>query len=188
MPFQEPGLFEVQITLFLGKALVSSQYKQYVDELDMRGDEVMLDYGSGSGVCSRFLAQRLLRGGGHLTCMDVSCVWIEVVQKTLKDFPNVDFRCGDIRHLDIRDGSYDALFIHFVLHDIEHAERPEIVKQLLAKLKSGGRLFLREPTDRGIPVEEIRHLMARNQLDEISHTTSRTWFTGPLYQGVYVKK
>jgi len=188
MPFQEPGLFEVQFTLFLGKTLISSQYKQYVDELDLRGDEVMLDYGSGSGVCSRFLAQRLLEGGGHLTCMDVSCVWIEVIKKTLKNFPNVDYRCGETMHLDINDDSFDALFIHFVLHDIEHAERPEIVKHLLATLKRGVKLFLREPTDRGIPVEEIRHLMALNQLEEISHTISHTWFTGPLYQGVYVKK
>lgn len=187
MPFQEPGLFEVKLTLFLGNTLVSSHYKNYIDELDIRGDETILDYGSGSGVCSRHLAQRLIKEGGHLTCVDVSHVWIEVIQKTLKKFPNIDYKFGHIQDVDIQSESYDAIFIHFVLHDIVHAERLEIMKHLVPKLKKGGKLFLREPTDWGITEDEINHIIQDSRLTLLSHKFTHTWFTGPLYQAVCLK-
>ena len=84
-------------------------YRRYVDSFDLTGNEVVLDYGSVSGRISRHIAERLLSGKGHLTCIDVSNVWIETIQKRLKKYPNVDYKPSDIAALDIADNAYDIV-------------------------------------------------------------------------------
>ena len=43
----------------------SGSYKRYVESFDLAGNEVVLDYGSGSGRISRHKVERLLSGKGH---------------------------------------------------------------------------------------------------------------------------
>jgi ubiquinone/menaquinone biosynthesis C-methylase UbiE len=98
----------------------------------------VLDYGSGSGRITRHIAQRLAPESGHLTCVDVSTVWMDVVKKRLKQFPNVDFKLGDIASLDIPDDAYDVVVVHFVLHHVDADVRQKNVSILSQKLKKGG--------------------------------------------------
>ncbi|HEY9247424.1 MAG TPA: class I SAM-dependent methyltransferase, partial [Candidatus Methanoperedens sp.] len=86
-----------------------------INSLDLKGNERVLDFGAGSGVCSKHLAARLLKGGGHLTCLDISRVWQDVIKKTLKRYPNVDYVLGDITTLNIPTASFDAILSHFVI-------------------------------------------------------------------------
>ena len=95
-------------------------YKRYVDSFGLAGNEVVLDYGSGSGRISRHIAERLLSGEGHMTCVDVSKVWMETIQKRLKKYPNVDYKLGDLAACDITDSAYDFVVVHFVLHHVEN--------------------------------------------------------------------
>jgi len=106
----EPSRLQVFFTVLLGYG-VERPYKRYVDSFGLTGNEVVLDYGSGSGRIWRHIAERLLPDKGHLTCVDVSKVWMATIQKRLKKYPNVDYKLGAIATLDIADNSYDIVVV-----------------------------------------------------------------------------
>lgn len=147
-----------------------------------------MDYGSGSGRIARHIARRLLTGGGHLTCVDISPVWMDTARKRLKLYPNVDFKLGDIATLDIEDGAYDAVVIHFVLHHIDKNVRVEKVSFLSHKLKEGGRLFISEPAreQHGVSAGEIRRVMTAAGFHERGSRFTRS-LMGRVFEGVFEK-
>jgi ubiquinone/menaquinone biosynthesis C-methylase UbiE len=161
----EPPALEVKLTLGLGLTVLSPYYRGFARDLRLRGDEQVLDYGSGSGILSRHIAARLQRGGGHLDCVDVSRGWQEVIRRTLRRYDNVGYHLGRITQLDLPDGAYDAVVIHYVLHEVSAAERPAVVGALARKLKPGGRVILREPQGEGVTTEELRQLAAAAGLE-----------------------
>ena len=81
----EPNRLQVFFAVLLG-ARLSGPYKRYVDSFGLAGNEMVLDYGSGWGRISQHIVERLSQGG-HLTCVDVSKVWMGALQKRLKDTP-----------------------------------------------------------------------------------------------------
>lgn len=190
MAFQEPGPLEVLITVLLTRTFGSPFYRDYVDSLGLQGNERVLDYGSGAGAGARFLARKLQAGGGRLTCVDISKVWIEVARKALRKYPHVDLQQGEIATLDIPDGAYDAVVVHFTLHDIPSEQRSEIVARLARKLRPGGQLFIREPMQQGhgMPAAEIRRLMAENGLHEAEAAITHSRLTGVMFAGVFRKE
>jgi len=153
-------------------------YRGYVQGLGLRGDERVLEYGSGPGAASRYVAQQLASGGGHLTCVDISLVWMTHLKRRMRGYQNVDFKLGDIVTLDIPDESYDVVTIHFVLHEIEHSERQEKVNALARTLKSDGAMFVREPISErhGMPPEEIRELVSSTGLHEVHSAIAKPPF------------
>jgi ubiquinone/menaquinone biosynthesis C-methylase UbiE len=185
---EEPSSVEVFFTVSLGN-LAAGRYRRSVESFGLIGSEKVLDYGSGSGRISRHIAQRLLQRDGHLTCVDVSAVWMDTVRKRLKKFRNVDFKLGDISSLAIDDNAYDAIVVHFVLHHVDEHEREEKVGVLSRKLKVSGRLFIREPTQEGhgTPIDEIRQLMSKAGLRERDSRMTRSLVMGQVYEGVFEK-
>jgi ubiquinone/menaquinone biosynthesis C-methylase UbiE len=185
---REPNRLQVFLTVLFGYT-VARPYKRYVNSFGLAGSESVLDYGSGSGRISRHIAERLLQGNGHLTCVDVSQVWFETIQRRLKKYRNVDFELGDIAALDIADNVYDIVVIHFVLHHIAKEERQEKVDILARKLKPHGRLFIREPTraEHGTPPAEIRALMSAAGLHERESRMTRS-LMGEVFDGVFDKR
>jgi SAM-dependent methyltransferase len=184
----EPTPLEIHLTLLLG-TLASGFYRGYINSLPLTGAERVLDFGSGSGVCSRHLADRLARGGS-LTCVDGSRGWMTVIRRTLRRYRNVTFCLADLSTDADRSGlpehGFDALFIHFVLHDIPAAGCECIMRRLAGKLVPGGRLFLREPLEPGgRSVEDFRQMLARAGFREIDSHPQAHWFTGPILVGVY---
>jgi ubiquinone/menaquinone biosynthesis C-methylase UbiE len=179
---------QVFFTVLIGYCL-ARLYKRYVDSFGLTGDEVVLDYGSGSGRISRHIAERLLPGKGHLTCVDVSKVWMETIQKRLKKYPNVDYKLGDNAALDLADNAYDIVVVHFVLHHVEKDERQERLDILARKLKSHGRLFIREPTraGHGTSPAEIRAVMSAAGLHERESRMTRSLLMGEVFDGVFDK-
>ena len=99
MCFTEPSALKV-FTTVLGGYVNSRAYQRYVDSFGLTGSEWVLDYGSGSGRISHHIAERLAPESGHLTCVDVSTVWMDVVKRRLTGYPNVDFKLGEIASLD----------------------------------------------------------------------------------------
>jgi ubiquinone/menaquinone biosynthesis C-methylase UbiE len=77
--FTEPSSFNVLSTV-VGGYVHSRSFKRYVDSFGLTGYEWVLDYGSGSGRISRHIAARLAPESGHLTCVDVSTAWMDVVK------------------------------------------------------------------------------------------------------------
>ena len=169
--------------------IVNGTYKKYIYSLGLKGDEKMLDFGSGSGAGSRHFAEILSKSGGHLTCLDISGGWMRIAKKRMRKHPHVDYVTDDIRHSNLPAGIFDVISIHIMLHDIDQKERPEIVEALTDKLKPGGRLFIREPIEEhhGMPVDEIRRLMIHNRLQENGFAMSKITFIGSVYSGKFIK-
>jgi len=182
--FTEPGRFEVIMTRFATATFARGYYGRLAREIGLTGNETVMDFGVGSGMASRYLAEDLSKGDGHLTCVDISRVWIEVAKKRTKSFSNVDYKLGEISSLDIGDKSYDVVVVSFVLHDVDEQERPIIANELARKLKPGGRIVIKEPTgsDHGMDPSDIRLLMSGAGLKEVESTSLKGRF-----DAVYLK-
>ena len=161
----EPPALEIWLTRTLGSTILRPYYRGFVRGLSLRGDERVLDYGSGSGVLSRHIAARLQGSGGHLDCVDISHGWMAVIRKTLRRYDNVGYHLGHITRLDLPDAAYDVVVIHFVLHEVPANERPAVVEALARKLRPGGRLVLREPQGEGLTSDKMRRLASAAGLD-----------------------
>ncbi len=189
MEFDNPSRLDIIKDRLLHHGLVSSLYGRYADSLGLRGDEQVLDFGSGSGALSRHLARRLLAGGGQVTCLDSSSAWSDVARRRLQRFPNVHFAVGEITELALDPDGFDVIVIHLVLHEIKPETRPETVKALYRNLKKTGTLFVREPTKEGhgIPAAQVRQLMHTAGLTEIDFSEARSLLLPPMYAGVFRK-
>jgi len=170
--FNEPGKLETIMTRFATATFARGYYRNLAREIVLTGNEMVMDFGSGSGMAAKFIAKELLTGDGHLTCVDVSRVWIEVAKKRTRFFSNIDYKLGDISTLVIGDGSYDVILISFVLHDVDKGERRVIVDGLAKKLRPRGRIVIREPTKsrHGMDPNDIRFLMIGAGLKEVEST------------------
>jgi 2-polyprenyl-3-methyl-5-hydroxy-6-metoxy-1,4-benzoquinol methylase len=182
----EPPPLEIKLTLALGLTVLSPYYRSFASSLNLRGNERVLDFGSGSGVCSRHIAARL-RKGGHLVCVDISRGWMEVIQKTLRRYDNVSYHLGHISEVNLLDVSFDMIVIHFVLHDIPETERLQVMQILACKLKPGGRLLLREPQGRGLRLDELEGLAEQAGLQS-STLSARKLLIGHVYDGCFIHK
>lgn len=176
----EPSPLEVRITRLAGR-IISLFYRDYALSLGLTGSEKVLDYGSGSGNLSRHLAE-ILKNGGRLTCADVSEEWQKVIRQELRRFNNVDYYLGDIRNLNLADGSFQAVVMHFVMHEIPARERAEQAACLVKKLAPGGRMLVREPnnTQESLPVAEIEGLFKKLGLQTLICKEVRSRLAGPM--------
>ena len=187
-PFREPARAEASAARLFTNLLLSPLYRRYVDEMGLRGDERVLDYGSGSGAAARHLAKRL-QAGGRLTCMDVSARWQAVLRKVLRAYPGVEFLLGDVRAMGLPEGRFDVVLVHWMLHDVPPWDRPSIVAELARVLRPGGRLFLREPTNakHGMPAALARDVLAAAGLSESHAIERKAPILGDYYRAVWTK-
>ena len=185
--FKEPNRILAAFQAFTYRIMARTYYRYYVESLGFKGDERVLEYGSGPGAMSQYLAQALPYG--HLTCVDISKVWMGYMKKVAPKYHNIDLMHGDVADLRIPAESYDIVFIHYVVHDIPASVRREKMGILLNKLKKGGKVFIREPTSpyHGIAPEEVRAIMRENGLREISSAAGKSPQGAPTFQGVYVR-
>lgn len=185
----EPSRVEVFSSRLFANRLLSPLYRRYVDQMSLRGDERVLDYGSGGGAAARHLAKRLQAGGGRLTCMDVSERWQTSLRRVLHAYPEVEFRLGDVRAMGLHEASYDVILVHWMLHDVPPGDQPSIVTELARLLRPGGRLFSREPTraKHGMPAARVRELFAATGLRESHSMEGRAAILGEYYRAVWTK-
>jgi ubiquinone/menaquinone biosynthesis C-methylase UbiE len=151
-------------------------HPDYVKTLGLSGSWRVLEFGSGGGCLSRALA-KTLSNEGSLTCVDISAYWMEKARKRLRDFPAIEYLQGDITQMAVPENHFDAVIIHFVLHDIEPVSRIDVVSTLARCLRPEGTLFIREPANawHGMPLAEIRSLMQDAGLRMIHTGCTRSW-------------
>ena len=165
-------------------------YRRFVSGLGLRGDEKVLDFGSGSGAAARYLAPLLERGGGRLTCVDISPIWMAEIRKVLRRYGNVDYRLGRLWELDLPAASYDLIVAHYVLHDIPAEERPRVVAELARLLRPAGRVVTRDPSasGKGLQAAQLSQLLSGAGLEEVRSWTGRLLLVQPFVAAVYQKR
>lgn len=189
MSITEPSKTSIRVHELFWLKLMKGYYRKLVESFDLKGDENVLDFGCGPGAASKFIAQILEKGGGELTCLDLSKTWIERAKKHLGRFSNVEYYAEDIRKWDEKNDYFDAVIIHFMLHDIDKSDRQEVVRALAKKMKTDAKLFIREPTkgSHSLRSEEIQELMLKSGLKETESKTTKNFIMGSMYMGVFSK-
>ncbi len=187
--FSKPSRIGVFWHSFFSRVLMGPFYQSYFNQLPLKGNEKVLDFGCGWGAEARILAKKLCKGG-RLACLDISPQWIAETKEVLKKYNNVDYYVGDIVVLNIPESSFDAVCIHIVLHDIDVNLRPDIVKAIARIIKPGGHLYIREPlmAERQISASSIESLMNKAGLLERSVKFKRSFWYGEIVEMVFEKK
>lgn len=187
MSFERPT-FREKVGMRLEAALAGVLVDGYLRSLGLNGDERLLELGCGVGALTKRLARLL--PNGRITAVDTSEYWAAVARRRLKRREQVTVLTGDVRTLDLEPETLDAVLIHFVLHDIPAAERPNVLAKLASLLVSGGTLFLREPTrpSHGMPTEEIRELLSDVGFEEVRGSEMRSRLAGPMFDARFRKE
>jgi SAM-dependent methyltransferase len=169
-------LLEDMLKGFIGGPLF---YNGYFKTFGLKGDEKVLDFGCGGGAGARSLL-KYLNEKGQITCVDISRFWIDRARRRLRGFSNAYCKAGDMRTMDIPDGSFDVITTIHTIHDINPKERQEIVHALVKKMTGQGSFFIREPVKKshGMPVEEIRSLCIHAGLEETAFIVTKSEYQG----------
>jgi ubiquinone/menaquinone biosynthesis C-methylase UbiE len=189
MDFQNPSKLYLLHDWLVAHGVGAGLYARFARSAGLHGNERVLEIGSGTGALSKFLLPQL-QLGGSLVCVDTSAAMVSIARRRLQRWPKVEFLVGDLAEVGLADESFDAVFIHLMLHEVPAEARPGLLQTLVAKLKPGGVVFVREPTARrhGMPVEEIERLLREAGLQEKSMYQEGMLFLGPLYVGVWSKE
>ena len=100
------SIFAEKLDDYFVRCLAYFNYRDYVNRMKLRGDEKVLEVGSGGGNLSRFLAKRLSKG--KLICIDNSAYWINKTRNRLKGYKNIGFKIEDILNIEITITGYDV--------------------------------------------------------------------------------
>ena len=113
-------------------------------ELNLRGDETIIDFGSGLGQFTRAMGRAVPRG--RVVGIERDQMQLDRSKRLAADDDEprlVDFRAGDVLDLDLPErewGTYDIAHARFVL---EHVSDPlRVVRNMVRAVRSGGRILL----------------------------------------------
>jgi len=204
MSIADPSRWEVVTHKLFTNTLAGGFYRRFVDDMGLRGDERVMDFGSGTGAAAVRLAPILRKGGGRLTCVDVSGTWIAELRKVLRRYPEVEYLEGRLWELDLPDESFDVVVAHFVLHDIPsggssggddgcarevRGERERAVCELARVLRMGGRFFVRDPSSErhGFTPGQLAALLRGAGLEEVRSWSGRLYLVEPWVAAEYRK-
>ncbi len=163
--FENPHWLEKIVDKTIMKYFGSFIYRHFLNFIEIKGDENILDFGAGSGNLAKCILKKTDKKAS-LSCLDPSKYWLNLAKKRLKAYAGVKFINQDIRKAEIEDNKFDIIYIYYVLHDIAPEERQEIVKVMADKLKENAKIYLEEPTkeSHGMKKTEIIELMKKADL------------------------
>lgn len=131
-------------------------YRKYINDLNLEGNESLLDFHPGIGATTYFAAEKLPEG--RLTYIDTSKKYMAKAKKNLSAYRNITYLINE-EHL--KDKSFDIILIHFALQEIPPEKRLTVLKELSLKLKPEGRLYLRESQNLKEISNILNHLSLR---------------------------
>lgn len=118
--------------------------ERVLDRAQIRGEDTVLDVGTGTGLLV-FGALDRLGPDGAVIALDVSVDCLEELRATCDD-PRVAYMVGAAEVLPLPDESVDVVLTRSVL--IYVREKAEAARELFRVLRSGGRVSIFEPVNR----------------------------------------
>ena len=108
---------------------------------DLQEGETVLDLGSGGGI-DCFLAAERVGPTGQVIGVDMTSEMVARARKNAKkgDYPNVEFRLGEIEALPVADATVDVIISNCVIN--LSPERDRVLAEAHRVLKPGGRLVI----------------------------------------------
>lgn len=94
------------------------------------------------GALTPRLAERVKRGGGELTVIDVLPVQLENLQGKLSPAASVRTLCMNAAELDLPDASFDHVLVFFLLHEQPQDYRERTMREALRVLKPSGKIIV----------------------------------------------
>jgi|GEM_PF-208573 len=146
---------EVVITWMAMRIAGTSVYKNFADNLGLEGREQVMDFGCGLGTVAKYTAA--LIPDGNLVCVDISEKRLATCRKTVKKYVNVECLAADPDALQFQDETFDVIYCHFVLHEVNESELTETLERMFRWLRVHGKLIYREPVTDSV---RMRHLDA----------------------------
>ncbi len=115
--------------------------KRIVDKMDIQRGQSILDLGSGTGRNDSLMAQNV-GPKGRILGLDISKEMLNLSRKRCRSYPCVEFREQRIEMPFLYQGEFDKVFISFVLHGFEDAEKVGIISNAYRALKLGGAFYV----------------------------------------------
>ena len=142
---------------------------QLVRLASLRGDEHVLDAGSGAG----HTAAALAKGAAQVTAVDLSAAMLAQGRRLAHErgLHNIHFEVGDVESLTFDDGSFDLAASRYSAHHWPHPRRA--LRELHRVLRPGGRVLLSDVVSWPDAVVDT-HLQAIELLRDPSHVRDHT--------------
>ena len=116
-----------------------SEFRRSVVELaGLRGEEIILDAGCGTGLTLLGIGQQY---PGCLLCgLDLSARMVEVASSEAREFGlPLRLGAGTILRLPYRDGAFDVVVTNIMFHHLDIGEKRQAVAEVARVLRPGGR-------------------------------------------------
>ena len=105
--------------------------------MDIQPGQSIVDLGSGTGRNDCLIAQKIGPRGSILG-LDISNEMLALSRKRCQSYPNIEFREERIETPLAYQQEFDKVFISFVLHGFEDAQKLKIIRNAYQALKPGG--------------------------------------------------
>jgi arsenite methyltransferase len=181
------AIFLIQAAIYLHATLRGKHraWAKLLDDLQLGGDEQILDVGCGRGAVLLAAARRLPRGRAHgvdlWRSVDQSGNSREVTASNAAAegvAERVELHTGDMTDLPFPDGRFDVVASSLAIHNLPTlAARFRAIDEAMRVLRPGGHLVVADIRTVGKYAE---HLRAVNAADVKSRNLGPTfWFSGP---------
>jgi ubiquinone/menaquinone biosynthesis C-methylase UbiE len=116
-----------------------------LDRLSVKSNDIVIDFGCGTGFYTIPLAKMAKRVVG----IDVQAKMLKIAQRYAeKSNVKVEFYQSDGKNIPLPDSTADLIFLRRVFHEIE--DKQAILQELTRLLKQNGRLAIMEKTKRSL--------------------------------------